>query len=142
MAENKTKTTEISAADFIAAVEPEARRHEARQLDDLFQKVTGFQPKMWGPSIVGYGRYAYRYPSGHGGEMCATGFSPRGKAISVYVLPGYQDYQPILDRLGKHKAGKSCLYISRLSDVNLDVLGELVGQGLKDLSSFWPVTPD
>jgi hypothetical protein len=141
MAENKTKATAISVADFIAGVEPEARRDEARALDALFREVTGFPPKMWGPSIIGYGRYVYRYDSGHGGEMCATGFSPRAKEISIYILPGYQDYGPILARLGRHRTGKSCLYLRRLSDVDSDVLGELVARGMKDLSARWPVAP-
>lgn len=141
MAENKTKATEVAVADFIAAVEPPERREEAARLNALFREVTGFAPKMWGPSIIGYGRYRYRYESGREGEMCATGFSPRGKAISVYILPGYQDYTPILARLGKHKTGKACLYINRLADVDEAVLGELVAAGLRDLNARWPVLP-
>lgn len=142
MAENKTKATEVTVADFIAAVEPEARRAEAQVLDALFREVTGFVPKMWGPTIIGYGRYAYRYDSGRTGEMCATGFSPRAKEISVYILPGYQDYGPILSRLGRHRTGKACLYVARLSDIDLSVLRELIAKGLADLSAKWPVTPD
>ena len=141
MSENKTTATAVSSADFIASVTPDNRRAEAERLDLLFRQVTGFQPKMWGPTIVGYGRYRYRYDSGREGEMCATGFSPRGKAISVYILPGYQDYSPILARLGKHKTGKSCLYINRLADVDETVLGELIVAGLRDLKARWPVLP-
>ncbi|MFM2357166.1 MAG: hypothetical protein RLZZ528_2902 [Pseudomonadota bacterium] len=142
MPENKTIVTARPVADFIAAVEPETRREEAQALDALFRKVTGFHPKMWGPTIIGYGRYTYRYESGHGGEMCATGFSPRAKEISIYILPGYQDYQPFLNRLGKHRTGKSCLYVKRLPDIDMAVLGELIAQGVKDLSALWPVEPE
>ena len=94
---------------------------------------------MWGPSIVGYGRYDYTYPTGHSGSFLATGYSPRKAALSIYILPGYTDYRSILSRLGKHKTGKSCLYINKLADVDLDVLSELIRAGLKDLATHWPV---
>lgn len=94
---------------------------------------------MWGPSIVGFGRYHYRYDSGREGDFLACGFSPRKANMTVYIMPGYQDYGEILGRLGKHRVGKSCLYINRLADVDLAVLEELIRVGLRDLDARWPV---
>jgi hypothetical protein len=94
---------------------------------------------MWGPSIVGYGRYRYTYESGRTGEACATGFSPRKAEISVYVMTGYAELDGQLARLGKHKLGKSCLYIKRLSDVDAQVLAEIIRAGLSNLANRWPV---
>lgn len=139
--EARTKATTVAVGDFIAMLD-NRRGAEARELDVLFRRVTGYVPRMWGPSIIGYGRYAYRYESGRSGEMCAAGFSPRGKAISVYVLPGYQDFGAILARLGKHRIGKACLYLNRLSDADQDVLAELIAAGLVGLRARWPVTAE
>ena len=141
MAENKTKPTAQSVADFIAAVEPVGRRADAATLDDLFRRVTGFAPVMWGPTMVGYGRFDYVYASGHGGSALATGFSPRKAELSIYIMPGYADFGHILDRLGKHRMTKSCLYVKRLSDIDMDVLEELIRAGLADLGAQWPVHP-
>lgn len=127
---------------FIAAVEPERRREEARRLCTLFGEVTGFPPRLWRGSIIGFGRYHYRYVSGREGDYLATGFSPRKARISVYILPGYQDHGAIRARLGKHRAGKSCLYINRLQDIDLDVLAELLRAGLRDLDRRWQVFPE
>ena len=96
---------------------------------------------MWGPSIIGYGRYHYRYKSGREGDFLATGFSPRKANLSIYIMPGYQDYSEILNRLGKHKLGKSCLYVNKLADIDLEVLAELIRAGLQDLDRVWPVQP-
>ncbi len=139
-AENKTKPTEVTAAEFLAAVEPEKKREEAQVLDQLFQKVTGWKPVMWGPSIIGYGSYHYKYATGREGDMCATGFSPRKANHSLYIMPGYANFEEILGRLGKHSMGKSCLYIKKLDDVDLDVVAELIEAGLKDLGEKYPVT--
>ena len=137
--ENKTKPTDATVEDFLAGVEPEKKREEARVLDQLFRKVTGWQPVMWGPAIVGYGSYHYKYASGREGDMCATGFSPRKAQHSVYILPGYADFGDYLDRLGKHTIGKSCLYFKKLEDIDLDVLAELIEAGLEDLGQKYPV---
>ncbi|MFN0114343.1 MAG: DUF1801 domain-containing protein [Paracoccaceae bacterium] len=142
MAANKTVPAEISAAEFIAGVEPPERRAEAGRLDAIFRAATGWAPRLWGPSIVGYGRYAYTYASGHSGEMCATGFSPRKAELSIYILPGYQDYGAILADLGRHRTGKSCLYVRRLSDIDEAVLKRLIAAGVADLARRWPVTAD
>jgi hypothetical protein len=139
MAENKTKPTDISPRDFIAAVEPQKRRDEGLVLLDLFERVTGWKARMWGPAIIGFGEYHYKYESGREGDFMATGFSPRKAKLSIYILPGYADYGDILARLGKHSTGKSCLYINKLDDIDLDVLAELIRAGVADLAKKYPV---
>lgn len=141
MTQNKTQPTSADVDHFLAAVEPDRRREDGQTLNALFKRVTGWAPVMWGPSMIGYGQYHYRYDSGREGESLATGFSPRKSNLSIYIMPGYADYSAILDRLGKHKTGKSCLYVNRLSDVDLDVLAELIQAGLEDLGRKWPVRP-
>ncbi|TCL08420.1 uncharacterized protein DUF1801 [Shimia isoporae] len=142
MSGNKTVPTGQDVPAFLATIEPARRRDDGLALLDLFGRVTGFEAKMWGPSIVGFGRYHYRYESGRTGDFLATGFSPRKANLSIYIMPGYQDYSDILDRLGKHKMGKSCLYINKLADVNMEVLEELIRTGLRDLNAKWPVLAD
>ena len=138
-AKNKTTTTLASVDAFLASVEPERKRDEARELDRLFRRVTGWSPRMWGPSIIGYGEYHYRYASGREGDYLATGFSPRKAKHSIYIMPGYADFSAILQRLGKHSIGKSCLYVNKLSDIDLDVLAELIEAGLRDLGNKYPI---
>lgn len=139
--ENKTVPTNQSVDHFLEAVQPPRKAEDARVLDALFRKTTGFAPVMWGPSIIGYGRYHYRYKSGREGDFLATGFSPRKTALSIYIMPGYADFGDILSRLGKHKLGKSCLYVNKLADIDLEVLSELIRAGLADLDRLWPVEP-
>jgi len=139
MSENKTKATKVSVADFIASVDHPTRRADAEVLDAMFRRVTGWQPRMWGPSIIGYGEYHFKYDSGREGDFLATGFSPRKANTVLYIMPGYMEMEDMLARLGKHKVGKSCLYINRLSTVDLDVVEEIVRAGLADLSRRWPV---
>lgn len=141
MTQNKTQRTRARVGDFLNAVSPEQKRHDAMALDKLFQAVTGFVPAMWGPSIVGYGQYHYKYQSGREGDFLATGFSPRKAALSIYIMPGYADFAEILERLGKHKIGKSCLYVNKLADIDTQVLAELIRAGLDDLNQHWPVRP-
>ncbi len=139
MTENKTKPTETSPRDFVAAVEPQKRRDEGLVLLDLFERVTGWKARMWGPAIIGFGEYHYKYESGREGDFMATGFSPRKAKLSIYILPGYADYGDILARLGKHSTGKSCLYVNKLDDIDLDVLAELIRAGVADLAKKYPV---
>jgi len=139
MAENKTQAHGGNVGAFLDDVTPERRRADARALEAFFREVTGYEPVMWGPSIIGYGRYHYRYESGREGDSLATGFSPRKANLVLYIMPGYADFGEILGRLGKHKLGKSCLYLNKLADVDMDVLGELVRAGLRDLERHWPV---
>src|SRR6056297_1796614 len=131
--ENKTQVTKLDPKDFVAAVEPEKRRADAETLLDFFARVTGLTAQMWGPTMIGYGRYHYKYESGREGEFMLTGFSPRKQNLSIYIIPGYRfgDMQDKLSRLGKHKLGKSCLYINKLADVDLAVLEEIVLDGLE-----------
>ncbi|HKX87693.1 MAG TPA: DUF1801 domain-containing protein [Sphingopyxis sp.] len=141
-AEIRTKATEINVADFLATV-PEARRREdAGIIDSMHRRVTGLEPKMWGPSIIGYGSYDYVYDSGRSGTMCRAGFSPRKAAMTLYLMGHYCDRQPeadaLLAKLGKYKAGKSCLYINKLADVDLDVLEQLVMLSWKVMNERYP----
>ncbi|WP_037317026.1 DUF1801 domain-containing protein [Ruegeria halocynthiae] len=139
--ENKTVPTKASVERFLTAVQPASKAQDAQVLDRLFRRTTGFEPVMWGPSMVGYGRYHYRYKSGREGDFLATGFSPRKAALSIYIMPGYADFGDILSGLGKHKLGKSCLYVNKLADIDLDVLSRLIRAGLDDLNRLWPVEP-
>lgn len=141
MADNKTQATDNSVAEFIAGVEPARRQDDAITLNALFQDVTGWQPRLWGPSIIGYGQYHYTYASGREGDSLATGFSPRKANMVLYIMPGYADFDEILGRIGKYKLGKSCLYINKLDDVDLDVVAEIIRAGLDDLGTSWPVQP-
>jgi len=141
-AELKTKATEVAVADFIAAVPDARRRDEARVIDAIHRRVTGHEPRMWGPSIIGYGRYDYVYDSGHSGTMCRAGFSPRKAAMTFYLMGNYANRQPEADalfaRLGKHKTGKSCLYINKLADVDLDALEALVALSWQSMNEKYP----
>lgn len=130
--ENKTAATKVKPADFIASVEPERRREDGQQLLEFFNRVTGLVPVMWGDTMIGYGRYHYKYESGREGDFFLTGFSPRKASLSIYIMPGYRfgEMPDKLSRLGKHKLGKSCLYINKLADVDMDVLEEIVLDGL------------
>lgn len=141
MSENKTQATALSVDTFLQSVDHPVRRSDAETLNALFQDITGWAPQMWGPTIIGYGSYHYTYESGRSGDFLATGFSPRKSNLSIYIMPGYADFNEILDRLGKHKIGKSCLYVNKLADIDLDVLSELIRAGLKDLDGKWPVKP-
>ena len=126
MAENKTKQTDQSPEDFINSIENETRRADGLTLLSLMRKITGEPAVMWGPSIIGFGTYHYRYDSGQEGTWMLTGFSPRKANLVLYIMPGFSDYERILVCLGKYKTGKSCLYINRLSDIDMTVLEELV----------------
>lgn len=141
MTANKTTSTDVNVAEYLNAVAHPVRRADALVLDQMFRDVTGFTPRMWGPTMVGYGRYHYVYDSGREGDSLATGFAPRKSNLVLYIMPGYTDFSHILNRLGKHKLGKACLYINKLADVDLDVLAELVRAGLDDLDTRWPVQP-
>ena len=141
MAENKTQATSADVMAFLESVEHPTRRADALRLNEIFQEVTGFNPVMWGPTIVGYGRYHYVYDSGREGDCQATGFSPRKASLSIYIMPGYTDFGHILARLGKHKIGKACLYVNKLADIDQDVLRELIRAGLDDLNTRWAVQP-
>lgn len=124
--ELKTKATGASVGAFIAAVPSETRRRDAKTLLALMKKLTGEKPKMWGPSIIGFGSWRYEYDSGHSGEMCMAGFSPRASSLVVYVAPAVLQNKEQLAQLGKHKHGKSCLYINKLADVDPSTLEAII----------------
>jgi hypothetical protein len=131
MSEPKTQKTDASVTDFINAVEHEGKREDSFALLELMREITGEEPAMWGPSIVGFGAYTYKYASGREGEWPLVGFSPRKRNLSLYIMPGFDRYEALLDKLGKFKTGKSCLYVNKLEDVDLDILRELVRQSVQ-----------
>ncbi|MCA8881933.1 MAG: DUF1801 domain-containing protein [Rhodobacteraceae bacterium] len=141
MSGNKTIATDADVDLFLDEVEPLRRRKEARRLDALFRDATGFAPRIWGTSIVGYGRYHYQYDSGRSGEFLATGFAPRKAHLVLYIMPGYSGFGETLDRLGKFRLGKSCLYLTSLDAVDEAALKGLIKAGLADLGQRWPVIP-
>lgn len=125
MAEAKTKPTIVNVDAFIAAVEKPVRREDATAVCEMMARVTGEPATMWGPSIIGFGSYHYKYASGHEGDTCRVGFSPRAANL-VFYIGDFPEYEVLLERLGKHKRGKGCLYINKLADVELTVLAEIV----------------
>ena len=138
MADNKTKPTDADVQTYIATVENERRREDSLVLLSMMDRITGFKPQMWGDSIVGYGRYRYKYKSGHGGEFFLTGFSPRKTAMTVYVMPGFKKYEKKLAQLGKHKHSVSCLYITRLDTIKLQILEDIVADSVERMKSIYP----
>jgi len=133
MAENKTVENDDDVMAFLNAVEPEKKREDAFTIMKLMEEVTGEPAKMWGTSIVGFGSHHYKYESGREGDMANVGFSPRKQATTLYIMAGFDTYDDLLSRLGKHKTGKSCLYIKKLDDVDMDVLRELVKQSAEHM---------
>lgn len=138
MAEIKTKPTHKSARKFIEAVEHKIRREDALTLLSLFEEVTGEKPVMWGDSIVGFGRYHYSQKSGLEADWPLTGFSPRKQNLSVYIMPGFEKYQNLLEKLGKHKTSVSCLYINKLADIDMTVLKEIITLSVAEMKKRYP----
>ena len=126
MPQNKTVETDLKPADFIAGLESQQVIKDCRKLSKMMRSATGKNARMWGSSIVGFGKYQYKYASGHGGEFFLTGYSPRKNNFSIYIMPGFSDYQNHLKDLGKHKLGKSCLYVKQLNDIDFDLLTFIV----------------
>lgn len=126
MAENKTQANAGSVKDFLNSVEHDIRRKDAHWVLDTMQAITGEEPRMYGSSIVGFGSYTYRYASGKEGDWFLAGFSPRKANLVLYIMPGFSKYEDLLAKLGKHKVGKSCLYINKLSDVDPDILKSMI----------------
>lgn len=136
--EAKTKTTEVSVADFIAAVENPKRRADAEVLCALFEEISGEPPKMWGPSIIGFGQYHYRYDSGHEGDAPRLGFSPRKAQTVVYVMSGFKGQDEMIARIGKVKTSVSCMYVNRLDQIDLGVLREMAVASLAQMREQYP----
>jgi Domain of unknown function (DU1801) len=135
----KTQPTTVSVQDYIARVEHAGRREDAEVLLAMFERATGWTARMWGPSIIGFGRYDYIYDSGHSGSAPVTGFSPRKANMVLYIMPGLARCEEKLAELGKHSVGKSCLYIGRLSSVDDKVLQSLIRDGVAAMKKRWPV---
>lgn len=136
--ELKTKATPVSVAEFIDGVADERQRDDARKITGMMERLSGHPPKMWGPSIIGFGTYHYQYASGHEGDMARIGFSPRKGNIVLYLVDGFTGHAELMAKLGKHKSGKSCLYIKQLSDVDETVLEQLCMESLKWMSQKYP----
>ncbi|MBG6235695.1 hypothetical protein IWX76_002263 [Pedobacter sp. CAN_A7] len=135
MATNKTMETSASVAEFIAAVENEQQRKDSDELIKMMKTVTAQEPKMWGPSIIGFGSYHYKYDSGHEGDAPLIGFSPRKTAISLYVFTGLEEHKPLLEGMGKFKMGKACIYVKKLQDLHEDKLMEVMKETITFLTS-------
>ncbi len=138
MAELKTREHDGDVEAFLAGVEDAKRRNDCRVVMDLMADVTGEPPRMWGDSIIGFGRYHYAYESGREGDWFLTGVSPRKRALSVYITAGFDRYEELLARLGKHRTGKSCLYVNRLEDIDLDALRDLVTASVGHMRKRYP----
>jgi hypothetical protein len=138
--EVKTKPTGVSVATYLAAIEDETRRKDCKDVAALMKRITGCTPKMWGPSIVGFDSYHYKYESGHEGDACVIGFSSGKNHISVYLPAAYYsgETKALLKNLGKHKIGKACLYIKRLADVELSVLEKLIAHSVAETKRRYP----
>lgn len=126
MAELKTKPTENDVVEFLNTVENETKRADSFKVLDIMRDVTGHDPVMWGDSIIGFGTYRYKYASGRKAEWFLTGFSPRKQSLTLYIMSGFSEYDQLLEKLGKHSTGKSCLYVKKLEDIDMAVLRELI----------------
>ena len=134
----KTKPTQVSAESHIAAIANEEQRNDAQRLVVLMRKVTKQEPRMWGPSIVGFGSYHYKYASGHEGDSALTGFAARGSELVVYIAPDFEGRDVLLANLGKHKTGKVCVYIRRLANVDLKILETLAARSVAETKRRYP----
>lgn len=133
-----TKATPVSVNEFIEAVADETQRADAHKITAMMERLSGHPPKMWGPTIIGFGQYHYKYASGHEGDMARIGFSPRKGNTVLYLVDGFTGYPELMTKLGKHKTGKSCLYIKRLSDIDEAVLEQLCVESLNWMAEKYP----
>jgi Domain of unknown function (DU1801) len=138
MAANKTVETDADVAAFLAGVSDPVQRGDADAIITLMSAASGHPPKMWGPSIIGFGRYHYRYDSGREGDMCRIGLSPRKGQTVLYIVDGFPGHANLMAKLGKHKIGKACLYIKKLADVDTDILRQLVDASLAEMDRRYP----
>lgn len=138
MATLKTQQNDASVQQFIDGLDDTSRRKDCMTMRRMMSKVTGKRAKMWGTSIVGFGSYHYKYASGREGDFFVTGFSPRKQDFTIYIMPGYSDYGHLLKKLGKHRIGKSCLYVKRLDDIDLEVLEQMIRESVDEMKSLYP----
>ncbi len=131
MAEQKTKASKASVTKFLSAIEDKKKRSDCRAIAKMMRDATGKRAQMWGAAIVGYDKYEYKYASGRSGTFMITGFSPRAQNISIYIMPGFSKFSKLMNKLGKYKTGKSCLYIKNLEDVDEKVLARLIKESVE-----------
>ena len=131
MAELKTKPNKVSVEKFLKSIKDEKKREDSFKVLELMKKIIKEEPVMWGPSIVGFGKYHYKYASGREGDWLLTGFSPRKQNLTIYIMSGFKHYNELMKKLGKHKTGSSCLYINKLEDIDMKVLKELITESVK-----------
>ncbi|MGD7054465.1 DUF1801 domain-containing protein [Sutcliffiella horikoshii] len=136
--ELKTKETDNSVIEFIETVESPKKREDAYRLLEIFTETTGYEAKMWGPSIIGFGSYHYKYPTGHEGDFMLVGFSPRKAKISLYFATGDSKREELLQKFGKHTTGKACVYINKMADIDVEVLKDLIRQSVTFLQEMYP----
>ncbi|MGD6967474.1 DUF1801 domain-containing protein [Rossellomorea vietnamensis] len=141
MYELKTKENDSSVIEFIENVDSEKKREDSYKLLDIFTETTGYQAKMWGPSIIGFGSYHYKYKTGHEGDAPLVGFSPRKAKISLYFATGDPDREELLKKFGKHTSGKACVYINKVADIDEEVLKDLINQSVEFLQKTYPDQP-
>lgn len=142
MAKIKTTQTSKSVTAFINSVTDETKRKDSYLIIDIMQKQTGCEPKMWGPSIVGFGKYHYKYDSGHEGDMPLAAFSPRSAAIVIYLSATFKNRVELFQKLGKHKTGKVCLYIKKIEDIDVAVLKKMISNSIKHTQSLYPTNQE
>lgn len=138
MYELKTKETDNSVIEFIESVDNFKKREDAYKLLDIFAETTGYPAKMWGPSIIGFGSYHYKYASGHEGDAALVGFSPRKAKISLYFALGEKKREELLGKFGKHTSGKACVYINKVADIDIEILKELINESVTFLRGTYP----
>jgi len=136
MAELKTKLNDGSVKDFLDSVEDEKKRKDSYHVLQIMQKITGEEPKMWGTSIIGFGNYHYKYKTGREGDWFVTGFSPRKQALTLYIMAGFSKYDELMQKLGKYKTGKSCLYVKKLEDIDESVLKQLISESVNYMNNL------
>ena len=137
MSENKTKKNNSSVRKFLDSIADEQKRRDSKAISRLMKELTGKSAKMWGTAIVGFGDYHYKYKSGREGDFFVTGFSPRKQNLTIYIVPGFSKYKKLLTKLGKHKTSVSCLYIKRISDIDMTVLAELISLSIQDMHKIY-----
>lgn len=136
MAKNKTTQTDSNVTEFVGKVENEVKRNDSFKLIDIFKSITGFEPKMWGPSIIGFGSYHYKYESGHEGDAPLAGFSPRKDSLVLYFATKFEEREELLEQLGKHKSSKACVYAKKLDDIDIEVLEKMIRNSINSITQL------
>ena len=138
MAKNKTTETNSSVTEFVNKVENEVKRNDSFKLIEIFKSITGFEPKMWGPTIIGFGNYHYKYQSGHEGDAPLAGFSPRKDSLVLYFAPEFENREVLLSQLGKHRSSKSCVYVKKLGDIDIKILEIMIVNSMTYATKLYP----